>query len=391
MREWESVPLGELCEVSAGGTPTRGNPDYFGGGIPWVKIGDMLPGRITHTEETISQAALDNSAAKLLPAGTVLISIFATIGRTAVLEIEAATNQAIAGLKPRNPKQLDSSYLRRFLDNFSNELERRARGVAQVNINSGILRSILVPLPPLSEQRRIAEVLDRAEALRAKRRAALAQLDRLAQAIFLDMFGDPGTNPKGWTESSIGKVCELIVDCVNRTAPVIDQETPFKMIRTSNVKDGKVDLASIKYVTEDTFHRWNRRAAPRRGDVLLTREAPVGETGIIDSDEAVFLGQRLMLYRADLRYMTPHYLLFSFRGAFLQQQFTRYGSGSTVKHLPLPACRSFQVHVPPVALQEEFTGRVEAVERMKAVQRASLAEMDALFTSLQHRAFRGEL
>jgi type I restriction enzyme S subunit len=248
-----------------------------------------------------------------------------------------------------------------------------------------------VVLPPLPEQRRIAEVLDRAEALRAKRRAALAQLDTLTQSIFFDLFGDPVTNPKKWPTVGIEEVCELVVDCVNRTAQIVETPTPFKMIRTSNVKGGKVDLSNVRYVTEETFHRWNRRATPRRGDVLLTREAPVGEAGILSSDEKVFLGQRLMLYRVDPRRVTPEYLVFSFRGQFLQQQFAKKGSGSTVKHLQLPTCRSFLVLLPPLSVQHEFTVRVANVERLKAVHRASLAKLDTLFVVLQHRAFRGEL
>jgi type I restriction enzyme S subunit len=253
------------------------------------------------------------------------------------------------------------------------------------------LKRIEVVLPPLPEQRRIAEVLDRAEALRAKRRAALAQLDTLTQSIFLDLFGDPATNPKGWPISGIERVCELIVDCVNRTAPVTNEPTAFKMIRTSNVKNGRVNLADVKYVTKETFDRWNRRATPQPGDVLLTREAPVGEAGMLDTDDTVFLGQRLMLYRANPNYITPTFLLFSFLGKFLQNQFDKHGSGSTVKHLPLPVCRSFRMLVPPISLQREFARRIAAVDKLKSAHRASLAKLDALFASLQHRAFRGEL
>jgi type I restriction enzyme S subunit len=246
-------------------------------------------------------------------------------------------------------------------------------------------------LPPIAEQRRIAAILDQADALRAKRREALAELDGLAQAIFVEMFGELRFNPNNWQTFCIETVCEFIVDCVNRTAPVVDHETPYRMIRTTNVKSGKVDLRSVRYVTEETFNIWNRRATPKNGDVLLTREAPVGEAGILEGNENVFLGQRLMLYRPMLGKMTSEYLLYSFLSPFLQDQLERHGSGSTVKHLPLPACRSFDLRVPPYELQRDFSARIQALESLKATHRTALTELDALFASLQHRAFRGEL
>ncbi len=271
------------------------------------------------------------------------------------------------------------------------QIKSMARGAIQSGVNATKLRNLSVPIPSLAKQQRIAEVLDQAEALRAKRREALSKLDELTQSVFLDMFGDQAMNPNSWPTIKIDGACKLVMDCVNKTAPVVEEPTPFKMIRTTNVKNGKVDLSDVRYVTEDVFYRWNRRAAPKSGDVLLTREAPVGEAGILDSEDNVFLGQRLMLYRVDPEVMTPQYLLWSFRETFLQRQFGKQGSGSTVKHISVPACRSLRVHVPPLDLQQKFARRVEAVERLKASHRAQLAELDELFASLQQRAFRGEM
>ena len=97
-----------------------------------------------------------------------------------------------------------------------------------------------------------------------------------------------------WSEVQISEVCELIVDCVNKTAPKVDEVTPFKMIRTTNVRHGRVDTSDCKYVTEEVFEKWTRRAKVLPKDVLLTREAPIGEVGMIRQNENLFLGQRIM-------------------------------------------------------------------------------------------------
>ena len=124
-----------------------------------------------------------------------MLSIFATVGRTAVLCVDAATNQAIAGIT-LDPAKVDLGYLRHYLDASVSKLIKQSRGVAQVNINLSILKGFPVPLPSLKEQQRIAAILDKAEELRTKRRAAIAALDQLPVATFLEMFGDPILNPK---------------------------------------------------------------------------------------------------------------------------------------------------------------------------------------------------
>jgi len=286
-------------------------------------------------------------------------------------------------------KAFDPNYLRHLLisDGFHSQFMNTVAGVggSLVRARPEQVKRISIPLPTLDEQRRIAAILDHADALRASRRQVLAHLDALEESIFVAMFaGHRELRP-------ISELCELIVDCVNRTAPTVQQVTPFKMLRTTNIRNGAVDTQSVRYVTEDIFTKWNRRTTPRRGDVLLTREAPVGEPGVLRSDDRVFLGQRLMLYRANPEVMTPDYLVACFRSSILRSQFERLGSGSTVKHLPLPACRGFEIPIASVGEQRMYSDRVVGINEMRGAICAALAQVEFLFSSLQLRAFRGEL
>ena len=152
-------------------------------------------------------------------------------------------------------------------------------------------------------------------------------------------------------------MCELIVDCVNKTAPTVDYPTPFKMLRTPNIKNGVVDTGNCKYVTSETFDKWTRRAKIQPQDVLLTREAPLGEVGIVkNSSENLFLGQRIMQYRANKNILDPAYLLYSFLSKDLQDQFRSHeGSGSVVSHIRVPDCSKFELFVPPLNEQKKIS------------------------------------
>src|ERR1035438_5442501 len=247
MNKWPTKPLGELCNVTAGGTPSRARSDFFDGGISWVKISDMLQGTVTRTEETISQLGLENSAAKLLPAGTVLISIFATIGRTAVLGIEAATNQAIVGVTPKNAREITPPFLRFFLDHSVATLTGESRGVAQLNINGKILKSLPIPIPQLAEQERIVRLLKEADELRRLRAEADSRSDALVPALFHEMFGDPATNSKNWPLQRDG---DLIEACDYGTSQKANEDgRGVSVLRMGNVTTaGLLDLEDVKTV-----------------------------------------------------------------------------------------------------------------------------------------------
>jgi type I restriction enzyme S subunit len=157
-----------------------------------------------------------------------------------------------------------------------------------------------------------------------------------------------------WELVCIKNVCEAVVDCVNKTAPTVEYETSYKMIRTSNVKSGWIDLDSVKFVEADVFVKWNRRTTPKVGDVILTREAPLGEVGMIRTSDRVFLGQRLMLYRADPKKLDNRFLLAAFQSDFLQGQIKSLGSGATVEHMRVPDAEKLMLRLPTIAVQRRI-------------------------------------
>ena len=165
-----------------------------------------------------------------------------------------------------------------------------------------------------------------------------------------------------WTKVLIKDACESIIDCVNKTAPAVEKPTQYKMIRTTNVKAGWVNLSAVKFVNEDVYKKWTRRGKPRKGDVILTREAPLGEVGMLRSNDTVFLGQRLVQYRADPYKLDNRFLLYSFQGDFLQGQIKSLGSGATVEHMRVPDAEKLVLLLPPLPTQRKIAAILSAYD-----------------------------
>jgi type I restriction enzyme S subunit len=157
-----------------------------------------------------------------------------------------------------------------------------------------------------------------------------------------------------WPNVPIKDVCLLAVDCVNKTAPVVDYQTPYRMLRTTNVRGGFVDAENTRFVTEETFEKWTRRGVPQKGDVILTREAPLGDVGRLTSENTVFLGQRLFMYRADPKKLNSQYLAYVLQSPLVQGRIKSKGFGATVEHARVGDCENLLIPVPDIITQERI-------------------------------------
>ncbi len=252
---------------------------------------------------------------------------------------------------------------------------------------------ITIPLPPLPEQRRIAEVLDHAEALRAKRRTAIGELETLTQSIFLDMFGDPRCDRARWPIVLLERVVRETRLGLVRGALEVGPDLPFAYVRMNAItRGGRLDLTSLLFTHATDAEVESYRLEP--GDFLFnTRnsEELVGKTALYRGGGVYLFNNNVMRIRFTTE-VDPEFVAAAFKTAFVQHELNLRKSGTTnvfaiyykdLRLLPLP--------LPPMATQREFARRVAAVEALRNSQRVSLAELDALFASLQHRAFRGEL
>lgn len=291
-----------------------------------------------------------------------------------------------------NSDEIDSSYVRHYLsgEEAGTWLRNNAKGVTMANLNTGIVRDLPIYLPSYSEQKRIAAILDKADALRAKRQKALEQLDSLAQAIFIEIFGDPTLNPKQWDVGSIG---ELLESASYGSSAKAGAEGSYPILRMGNVtSDGKIDLGDLKYI--DLTEQEAEKYLVRAGDVLFNRTNSaelVGKSAIYRfADEVAYAGYLVRL-RVNSK-CDPEYL-----AAFLNTPHAKRVLKSMCKsivgmaNINAKEVQSIRIAIPPIELQKEFGKRVRAIEGKRVFLEKSRGELDALFSSLQHRAFRGEL
>lgn len=361
--------VAEFCDTGSGGTPPRDKMDrYFKNGtIPWVKSGELRESIIYDTEEKITEAALAETSVKIVPPGGLLLAMYgATVGRIATLGVAATTNQAVCHIVP-NPSVAESRYLYYALRASVPTLVQRRVGGAQPNISQGIIQDLEVPLPPLSEQRRIAEILDKADALRAKRGAALAQLDTLTQSIFLDMFGDPVTNPKQFSVRPLGELIKL------KSGDFLPASAMARNGSHAVIGGNGISGYHDRYMLNDR-HVVIGRVGAYCGCVHVSPE----QSWI--TDNALYVSE----YSKELEL---NYLAHALTYANLNQFASKSGQPLVSSSRIYPV----RIVVPPQVIQEQFSIAVDRLSKLKRRYDDAARTTNDLFASLQGRAFRGEL
>jgi type I restriction enzyme, S subunit len=296
-------------------------------------------------------------------------------------------------LRP-DPKQLDRQYLTYYLRSpeFVTWISNEVAGAKMPRVTMKVFWDHEIPLPPLAEQKRIAAILDAADALRTKRREAIAQLDALLQSSFLTLFGDPVSNPMGWKAVCLRSVADLENGDRSSNYPsgpdVLDSGVLF--LSTKNISDNQLVFNNCQFISEKKFKSLSRGKL-RRNDLVITLRGTLGSCAIFDCEfETGFINAQILILHPSEQIVSTylHALITTER---MKRHFEELSTGVAVKQLTGKQIGDLSIPLPPLALQQKFAAIVESIERQKSAQRAHLAELDALFAALQHRAFRGEL
>jgi len=394
---WSAVPITKFCKTGSGGTPSRRRPEYYNGATPWVKSGELRENTIFKTEEYISKEAVKYSSAKIISKGAILIAMYgATIGRVAILGIDAATNQAVCHIIPDRDKA-DSKFLFYALRNTVPELLKRKAGGAQPIISQAIIKDTKIPLPPLSEQKRIAAILDKADAIRSKRGQAIHLADEFLQSVFLDMFGDPVMNNKGWKRCKFEEVLGNIDSgwspkCHDRAA----NPDEWGVLKLGAVTSCRYLGQENKALPCDLEPK--RDIEVKKGDLLFTRK---NTYELVAACAFVYETRpRLMLSDTIFRFnfqrnaaIFPEYAwaLFTHPGKRRELQKLAGCSAGSMPNISKSRLMKQLIELPPIELQDKFKIVFYTVRSCIESQSSAHNLATEFFNSLSQRAFRGEL
>ena len=393
-----SPAIGDVVDQVSSWTPGRDDPDSE---FIYVDLSAVdQDSKTVASPRRLACTDAPSRARQIIRSGDVLVSTVRpnlnAVGRVPV-ELDGATaSTGFCVLRPRS-EVADGAYLFHWVRSprFVSEMVRRATGASYPAVSDRIVFESRIPLPPLPEQRRIAEILNKADALRAERRGALAQLDVLTQSIFLDMFGDPATNPKGWSRPSLRtllKTAEVFVDGDWVESKDQDPDGDIRLIQLADVGDGIYLDKSSRFLTRDSARRL--RCTPLQvGDILVARMPnPLGRACLFPGDA------RMAVTVVDICIIRPGsqgphstWLMCCINTTGFRSLIAREATGTTRSRISRGNLSGLPIIAPPLGLQQEFARRVEAVTRLRERSASAGTQCGSLFASLQHRAFRGDL
>jgi type I restriction enzyme, S subunit len=392
---WKIERLGNCCQIVSGSTPSRNNPEYWGGNISWVTPKDLSHLKspvLQDTPEKITEAGYKSCSTTLMPAGTILFSSRAPIGHVAIAGKPMCSNQGFKNLVPS--PSVHSPYLYWCMRYFAPNIAALGTGTTFKEVSKGIVEDFKIPLPPLEEQHRIAAILDKASAIRSKRFEAIRLTEELLRAVFLDMFGDPVTNPKGWEVRQLDEVAAIQSGVTKGRKLDQSRIVSVPYMRVANVQDGYLDLNEIKEI--EVLSAEVEKYTLKKGDLLLTEGGDpdkLGRGSVWYEQIPICIHQNhIFRVRSNQALVKPEFLSILIGSERGKKYFLRAAKQTTgIATINMTQLRAFPALLPPLTLQKEYINLVEKQRFMLNHANSHFKEINNLFNSLLHRAFRGEL
>ena len=379
---WKKYTLKNIGTIVTGSTPPKKDAENYGGDLPWIKPPDLDKKMfIFSSKDNISD--IGRNKVRLLPKGSVLVSCIGNIGKIAVADCELCTNQQINSIIP-NTEIVDSIFLYYLMKKIKPNLENMASSAVVPLLNKSDFSNVVVSLPPPQTQKKIVAILEKAERLKEWRKEADELTDEFLKSTFLEMFGDPIANPKGWEEtplSNISKIDKNAISPENITAGTkyvglehIESNTG-NIIEITSLNENELKSTKFLFTSEHVLYGklrpyLNKVSLPYFDGVCSTDILPISP----NKDKS-----------------NKYFIAFLLKHSYYVELATKLSIGANLPRISPKEIANFDVFCPPLELQEKFASIVQQVEQLREHQSQSKQHIDDLFNVLMQKAFKGDL
>ena len=375
--------LGEICKFQSGGTPSKGEASYFNGNIPWITT-VALNGKSINEKSAvdwITAKAIEKSAAKIVPANSVMVGTRVGVGKVAINEIAMSTSQDIISLIEIDESKWSKSFLCKFIQGKGSYLNSQARGATIKGIKIETLAGLQLPDITLEEQNRIADVLDIVENLISLRKEQLAKLDQLVKSQFVELMDSVELSE----ETTIEQITERVkVGFVGTCEKYYTDNSGIPMLRTGNITDRGIDMSDLKYVTAE-FHEKNQKSQIRSGDLLIARHGSNGQANVYDGPEAQCLNAVVIVPNSAIAKSV--FLAGLINSPKVKEQIDRTLVGSTQHVVNTKSIANLVVRIPELIVQEQYEAFVKQIDKTKLTIQASLDKLEVMKKALMQEYF----
>ncbi|WP_374340977.1 restriction endonuclease subunit S [Methyloversatilis sp.] len=391
MSELAFAPLGRFADVVMGQSPGADLCNTEERGLPFLQGCAEFGARHPHSDVYCSPPL------RVAKAGSVLISVRAPVGTMNYADQDYCIGRGLGAFKAK-PGVSSTVFLKHAVELNAAYLHRRSQGSTFAAVSTDDVKTVPIPVFKPEKQEKIATILTGIDTAIEKTEALIAKYQQIKAGLMHDLF-TRGVLPNGqlrppreqapelyqetairwipreWRFTTCSKVCDKIIDCKNRTPP----ETPdgFPVIRTPNVRNGEFVDADLLYTDERSYVIWTMRGKPQVGDIVITREAPVGEVCVIpERHPAACLGQRMMLYRPNQQLIDPRYFLYALQSSPIQNRLDLISGGSTVGHVRVGDIRDLWMFMPDSPKEQKLIA--SALDRVSEKLRSELVQREKL-------------
>ena len=377
---WEIKKLCEVCDVVGGSTPKTSEESYWGGEHYWISPAELDGSKYVYsTSRTITEAGIKSAHLQMLPVGTVLLSSRAPIGKVAITKVPMYCNQGFKNLVCKN--EVLNEFVYWFLLHNTEYLNSLGTGATFKEISKKVVEQVSIPVPSIAEQEKIVAELDCLSGIIEKKKQQLKEYDALAQSIFYEMFGDPVENEKGWEIKKMNEVAKIAGGYAFKSNLFIEEGIP--VLRIGNINTGRLKTDSIVFYQEDSALA---KYLVYPGDLVMSLTGTVGKDDygnvcVLDNAYSkYYLNQRNAKFILSENIQVD-YLKYFLKDTQIKSKLTGVNRGVRQGNISNKDIEGLIVHIPPLALQQEFASKIEAIEKQKALIKKSIEEVETLFNS----------